>query len=67
MNKISNKTLLNKLEGLRIDVSNLTQELIDEKNAWREHFNDIDELRLRELRSIEGRLDRLHTRILKNQ
>jgi len=64
MNK---KYIADKIEGIRIDVSNMIQDLVDERNAWPERFDLSNKVKLKELRTICKRLDRLHTRLLKNK
>lgn len=63
----TNKILTTKIQELRMDVGEIVQELVDERNYWPDRFSDVNRIRLKNLRTIEKKLDRIHTRLLKNQ
>jgi len=62
MKKLSQKEFESQITGLRIDISNMIEDLRINRDAWRERFTNADKVTLQELVAIEKKLERLSKR-----
>jgi hypothetical protein len=52
-------TTIKTVDAIRIDIDNMIEDLRQERDAWRDRFEETDRLRLKELVVISKKLNRL--------
>jgi hypothetical protein len=52
-------TITKTVDAIRIDIDNIIEDIRQERNAWRDRFEETDKLRLKELVTISKKLNRL--------
>lgn len=60
-------TVAKRVDSIIIDIDNMVEDLRQERNAWRDRFEETDNLRLKELISISKKLNRISNRIKKQK
>jgi hypothetical protein len=61
------KKIANRVDSIRIDIDNMIEDLRQERDAWRDRFNEVDKLRLKELYTISKKLSRLSNTLQKEK
>jgi hypothetical protein len=52
-------TITKRVDSIRIDVDNMIEDLRQERDAWRDRFEETDKLRLKDLVVISKKLNRI--------
>jgi hypothetical protein len=60
-------TITKTVDSIRIDIDNMIEDLRQERDAWRDRFNEVDKLRLKELYTISKKLSRLSNTLQKEK
>ena len=60
-------TTIKTVDSIRIDIDNMIEDLRQERDAWRDRFNETDRLRLKELVVISKKLNRLSNTLNKKK
>ena len=55
------------VDAIRIDIDNMIEDLRQERDAWRDRFEEVDKLRLKELVVISKKLNRLSNTLNKKK
>ena len=58
-------TIAKRIDSIITDIDNMVEDLRQERDAWRDRFNETDNLRLKELVSISKKLNRITNRVKK--
>jgi len=58
-------TTIKTVDSIRIDIDNMIEDLRQERDAWRDRFEETDRLRLKELVVISQKLNRLSKKLRK--
>ena len=58
-------TTIKTVDSIRIDIDNMIEDLRQERDAWRDKFEETDRLRLKELVAISQKLNRLLKKLRK--
>jgi hypothetical protein len=61
------KKIANRVDSIRIDIDNMIEDLRQERDAWRDRFNEVDKIRLKELVTISKKLSRLSNTLQKER
>jgi hypothetical protein len=61
------KKIANRVDSIRIDIDNMIEDLKQERDAWRDRFNEVDKIRLKELVTISKKLSRLSNTLQKER
>ena len=54
-----------RVNSINIDIDNIVEDLRQERDAWRDRFEEADKLRLKELVVISKKLNRIYKRLKK--
>ena len=65
-NRMKN-TMIKTVDAIRIDIDNIIEALREERDAWRDRFEEADKLRLKELVVISKKLNRLSNTLNKKK
>ena len=60
-------TMVKTVDAIRIDIDNMIEDLRQEREAWRDRFEEVDKLRLKELVVISKKLNRLSNTLNKKK
>ena len=60
-------TMIKTVDAIRIDIDNIIEALREERDAWRDRFEEADKLRLKELVVISKKLNRLSNTLNKKK
>jgi hypothetical protein len=60
-------TMVKKVDAIRIDIDNMIEDTRQERDAWRDRFEETDRLRLKELVVISKKLNRLSNTLNKKK
>jgi hypothetical protein len=55
------------VDAIRIDIDNMIEDIRQERDAWRDRFEETDRLRLKELVVISQKLNRLSNTLNKKK
>jgi hypothetical protein len=58
-------TTIKTVDSIKIDIDNMIEDLRQERDAWRDRFEETDRLRLKELVVISKKLNRLSKKLRK--
>lgn len=58
-------TTIKTVDSIRIDIDNMIEDLRQERDVWRDRFEETDRLRLKELVVISQKLNRLSKKLRK--
>ena len=58
-------TAIKTVDSIRIDIDDMIEDLRQERDAWRDRFEETDRLRLKELVVISKKLNRLSKKLRK--
>ena len=58
-------TAIKTVDSIRIDIDNMIEDLRQERDAWRDRFEEADKIRLKELIIISKKLNRLSKKLRK--
>ena len=60
-------TMVKTIDAIRIDIDNMIEDIRQERDAWRDRFEETDRLRLKELVVISQKLNRLSSTLNKKK
>jgi len=60
-------TTIKTVDSIRIDIDNIIEDIRQERDAWRDRFEETDKLRLKELVVISKKLNRLSNTLNKKK
>jgi hypothetical protein len=60
-------TITKTVDAIRIDIDNIIEDIRQERDAWRDRFEETNKLRLKELVAISKKLNRLSNTLNKKK